>query len=100
MSEGTSIEDRKKKKQQPKLYVHVSYFKVSTPFISTLWLYISDSFKISHIAFDHFLVKIKTLMMLGMISLWIKQILQKANVLKLHVYCLSSNKMNTNFWSQ
>lgn len=32
MSEGTSIEDRKKK-QQPNLYVHVSYFKVSTPFI-------------------------------------------------------------------
>lgn len=40
-----------KKNQQPNLYVHVSYFKVSTPFISTLWLYISDSFKISHIAF-------------------------------------------------
>lgn len=98
MSEGTSIEDRKKK-QQPNLYVHVSYFKVSTPFI-LLFGYISDSFKISHIAFDHFLVKIKTLMMLGMISLWIKQILQKANVLKLHVYCLSSHKMNTNFSSQ
>lgn len=99
MSEGTSIEDRKKKNNNltcTYMYLILKYL----PPLFLLFGYISDSFKISHIAFDHFLVKIKTLMMLGMISLWIKQILQKANVLKLHVYCLSSHKMNTNFWSQ